>query len=265
MLTRAIFFIFFLSLSFSLLLFASLCFFIITQAEIRWSLLEHSEGFCDYALTDYSLIACKKINVATASVLCGLANIGRTAIDETWLTQELMHHIGVGRTKQDRKEITVIRKKLTAVFYKNFPHLRPRASQEQPQRDEQVVVKHGRSEEQQLHATAQRTVSPTGVDSFPGSRSNSPVHYNNSVNKSFKQQRTLQQQGKSGGGGGSPIPQQFSSSTVGTAGSSVVQDIHYPTKVTMVVGPTSKMGPSLTNGFQAPGHAFAGGHAFGIH
>ena len=33
----------------------------------------------------------------------------------------------------------------------------------------------------------------------------------------------------------------------------------------MVVGPTSKMGPSLTNGFQAPGHAFAGGHAFGIH
>ena len=44
-------------------------------AEIRWSLLEHSEGFCDYALTDYSLIACKKINVATAAVLCGLVNI----------------------------------------------------------------------------------------------------------------------------------------------------------------------------------------------
>ena len=56
-------------------------------ASIRWSLLEHAEGFCDYALTDYDLISMSKINVATAAVLCGLNNIGRKNEDEYWVSR----------------------------------------------------------------------------------------------------------------------------------------------------------------------------------
>lgn len=119
-------------------------------ASIRWSLLEHAEGFCDYALTDYDLISMSKINVATAAVLCGLNNIGRKNEDEYWLMNELNTHCNIGSTTLDQMEIETIRTKLTAVFYKNFPHLKP------------VVDTRG--------------VSPTGVDAFPHVRSSSPTY-----------------------------------------------------------------------------------------
>ena len=111
-----------------------------------------------------------------------------------------MLNVGVGRTDSDRKEITMIRKKLTAVFYKNFPHLRPMATQEKLRQQQQQQEQQEREEEivnkRRLDGTVQRTVSPTGVDSFPGSRSTSPVHYNNNNNnnnnnKSFKQNGTV--------------------------------------------------------------------------
>ena len=66
-------------------------------ASIRWSLLEHAEGFCDYALTDYDLISMSKINVATAAVLCGLNNIGRKNEDEYWVS-------GCSTTKEKRRK-----------------------------------------------------------------------------------------------------------------------------------------------------------------
>ena len=38
---------------------------------------------------------------------------------------ELNTHCNIGSTTLDQMEIETIRTKLTAVFYKNFPHLKP--------------------------------------------------------------------------------------------------------------------------------------------
>ena len=127
--------------------------------DIRWNLLEHAEGFCDYALTDYALISCQRINVAVAAILCGLQNIGQVQQQEAWLVEELQRHCNVGTTREDQQEITAVRHKLQAIFYKNFPHLAP-PSAVPPQSD-----------------SDQRALSPTGVDAFPSSRSSSPVHF----------------------------------------------------------------------------------------
>jgi hypothetical protein len=188
--------------------------------EIRWNLLEHAEGFCDYALTDYSLLGCEKINVAVASVLCGLNNIGRSSHDEKWLIAELQNNVGVGVTFHDQQEITMVRNKLQAVFYKNFPHLKPN----------------------------ERALSPVGVDAFPTSRSNSPVHYHC---------------GKNSGGNftNSPKHQKFNNQVVSQ------NDNGVPTKITMVIGPTQSVGaPSFgaaTRGLGSSGFTASSSSAFG--
>ena len=188
--------------------------------DIRWNLLEHAEGFCDYALTDYEFIRCSKINVAVAAVLCGLQNIGRSQFDEGWLVSELQNYVFVGVTQADQAEIQLVRQKLSAVFYKNFPHLAPKVTST-------------------TLAVDTRALSPTGVDAFPSSRSSSPV---------------------------CNVPGSTGSPTSKFGPTTVVGNVHYPTKVTkvtMVVGPTK--GTFQNNGFMMNnGFASSSSSAFGL-
>jgi hypothetical protein len=124
----------------------------IIAPDLRWSLLEHVEGFCDYGLTDFSLLKCKKINVATASVLAAMSNIGCNKRDQDCVMRELVNYCNVGTTTADLNEIQHVTQTLLKVFYKNFPHLAP-------------AITDLSQNVQQLNHTG-RTISPSGVDEF---------------------------------------------------------------------------------------------------
>jgi hypothetical protein len=92
------------------------------DASVRWELLEHAEGYCDYSLTDYSFLQSSRASIAIAAVLCSLTNIGRPQDVGPILAE--MRRLGVVQPYMEA-EIARVRTKLLEIFYKNFPHLRP--------------------------------------------------------------------------------------------------------------------------------------------